>query len=343
MDRIAPNAFKLVLLTGAWLLAVLFGLLLSAVHYAGLAEAFTLLRLDTAPLGDDPLAGLLFTGIAADADFAHLEALVVSATIFAVSWAACNRAIHTFAVLMDAPEHIRQGEGAALRRTLSQSAFWLMLFVALLVPLIMLDTSLLRLRGLIGIDGGQRENVLGSLLAFNSLPADTLQLAAVQLYRGPLIWGYAATAIAIPVILDYLASRIHETWQVLQVALYGTNGETELEAEPLDETPDLEEAEAAHADLPEAETVAADPSPSRSPAAAAPPPPTVQHEVLGQPGRSITLSEAISRPDAYHVVRDLPVTVYDRPYWEAIQSANSAEEVVADTTINTNSPEKEAA
>jgi hypothetical protein len=233
----------------------------------------------------------------------------------------------------------------------------------LLFWLLRLDVGLFLFRGLVGAASVPEKDAAATVLAFDALPADAHQLAAMRLHD-ILGWGYLAAALMAPVLLEVMGAGIRNTWAILQEivagggavaaddetqTLYGFDAEGQpvfdpetpiafdADQHPVTPSPGLEQANAA-ANEPDAA-----PAASASTEAGARPRPAAdgparaesrtsgrQYEVIGgKPGERVTLAEARTRPRDFHVAAGSPPVIYARAYWDAIHGNPKKEKEAA--------------
>lgn len=323
--RLAINLIKLVGLIVFATAAFAASALVATMHYAGISDGLTLLRVDTAGLGEDALFGWLFQGLGGN--FANWAALSITLLIFFSTFFVSLLLFQVIRLAVEAPQLIAEGRGLEVRQTLIIQTARLIILIVPLAALLAFDASLFQYRGLVGVSGISDASLAAQ--SVQSLRHADRALASIDLIGGWGVAGYVAATALAALLFEVVLGRIYETLFAIGALI----NEDAAEDEVIDVGYDTSEAATPGPPTPSAQQSDSDDAPAPVSLGAASPglaneagaEPLLLPVIGGHDDEAVSLDEARANPRRWHVSTN-PRAVFTRKHWEALQAEADEEE-----------------
>jgi hypothetical protein len=340
--RIFQNLAKFGLLVCLALGVLALSALVGLMNYQGLVSGIELLNLENKPLGSDNLIGWVFDSLTPDAAFSNFLALVITALIFMGSLFLCHQAFKIVKLVLNLREYQRLGQGDQMWQAVAQEATW---FLLLGVPLCLVawgDIYLFQYRALVGAMNITNPEDAVKLLHWSKLPNEITETASVMFLKSTGMWMYFGATLLTPISLEYLLTKMGTTWTTIENAcreqftekmpneeqvvqqFYGYDAEGNPVYDP--NTPiayDVDQNPVSTVNALGDSTVpykAASGATEHRVTAVGDDAEQVRFPVIGaQPEEELSLAEALSQCDRYHVERATR-RIYARAYWDTLHA-----------------------
>ena len=329
-----------------WMFLALATLALSlaavVMNYQGLATAITLMNLETAPIGQDPLIGWVFDALTPDTGFAQWLALVIAALIYIACLFATHQIVKTFTLLNQLPQYRARGEETLAYHALRNEILWSAILVAISAALLWGDLFLFRVRAMASTLDLTDPTVIGIQTHWDFVAEDIRTSIGWTFLSGAGAWLYLGASIACPLIMEFVMIRVGDSLAVLVASLsngdegfveesklYGYDAEGNPVFDP--ETPIAYDVDQNPVSGPDAGAVAGNsavtggvvPETTCNAASTDVDSVTTQAVIGGTGGQRLTLSEALARP-AEFIVDRATRRIYALTYWAALHGAAEA-------------------
>lgn len=351
MSDVIRNLLKLICLLLLLVVAVAGALFMTNMNYLGLVSLFELLNFETQTIGEDSLVGWLFQALAPGATFGHWFALAGAVVIFLGSLIVAHSLIKLLQLCFDRREYVRtlQRDLVAQANTVIARELVIFIAVGLLLGVVMYgDMMGLRYRGMVGLNYGLEDGhkAARTILAPAYRSEEETKLLSVDLLNNAVAWLYIALSLLAPMLLEIILMKMGDSFTRLSASvsalvgvsppvqaaggpqLYGYDSAGQPVTDPdLPITYDIYQKPVGTAPPVAARDSAVQDSPSQAGSAAPPqapvePPQDAAYvDVIGAPGKKISLADAINNAAAYHVDKRSG-HVWDLAYWRQLQTGH---------------------
>lgn len=323
--RLAINLIKLIGLIAFAAAVFAASALVATMHYAGISDGLTLLRVDTAGLGEDALLGWLFQGLGGN--FANWAALSITLLIFFSTFFVSLLIFQVIRLAVESPQLIAEGRGLELRQTLILQIARLLILLVPLGALLAFDASLFQYRGLVGVSGIADAGLAAQNV--QSLAHANRALASINLIAGWGVAGYVAATALAALLFEVVLGRIYETLFAIGALINEDAMDEDVIHAAYDEPNEAALPGAASQDAFQSDRDDVKASGTRTePPGGADAADTLLLPVIGgRPNEAVSLDEARANPRRWHVSTN-PRAIFARKHWEALQADADQEELV---------------